>query len=216
MKKLKILISFFLLIFLFSCEKESHNCDCPKQPLGYIPFGIRTLFYPINSTVIPQYISNVDTVSFHLYFSFRDHINIPPAPTGFDYYKYETDNTEFRSESFGLLYYSIAGSEYTQTLSSMAIDWFGVKGIDTTFQRYSILFTLPVDSNEVTQNTFLFDSLLILNKWYTKVLTGPVHKNIQPGLEYNGPVPEQYYYSTEYGIIKLDMSDGTFWEIISE
>jgi hypothetical protein len=97
----------------------------------------------------------------------------------------------------------------------MQIDWFGVKGIDTTYQMYSIVFNIPVDSNEINQNTFLLDSIKINNKWYSKVLTGPVLRSQQPGLEYIGPVPERYYYSTEYGIIKLEMSDGNFWEIIS-
>jgi len=216
MKKMKILISFILLLMLFGCKKESDNCDCPKEPLGSFYFGLRTLFYPINSTVIPQYISNADTISFHLHLSCRSYVYNPPPRMGLDYYRYETDMTEFRCEKFGLFYYSTAGGEITQTLSLMNIDWFGVKGIDTIYQKCSIVFNLPVDSNEITQNTFLLDSVMINNKWYTKVLTGPVLKSHQPGLDYIGPVPEQYYYSTDYGIIKLDMSDGTFWEIISD
>ena len=212
MKKMKILISFILLLMLFGCKKESDHCDCPKEPLGSFYFGLRTLFYPINSTVIPRYISNADSISFHLYLSHRSYVYNPPPRTGLDYYRYETDMTEFRSEKFGLFYYSTAGGEFTQTL--MNIDWFGVQGIDTTYQKYSIEFNLPVDSNSITPNTFLYDSLMINNKWYTKVLKGPVIKS-QPGLDYFGAVPEQYYYSTEYGIIKLEMSDNTFWEIIA-
>ena len=213
---MKILFSFILLLQLLGCKKETNNCNCPTEPLGYFYFGLRTLFYPINNTVIPLYVSNDDTNSFHLYLRHRFFVDNPPPLTGLDYYRYETDMTEFRCEKFGLFYYSTAGGELTQTLSQLNIDWFGVQGIDTVFQKYSIAFNLPVDSNKITTSTVIYDSLVVNNKWYRKVLTGPVVKSHQPGLDYFGPVPKQYYYSTEYGIIKLDMSDGTFWEIISD
>ena len=76
-------------------------------------------------------------------------------------------------------------------------------------------FLIPVDSNEFNSQIFIYDSLQVTNKWYKKVLTEPVYKSHQPGLEYSDAIPERYYYSTEYGIIKFDMSDGTVWDMLS-
>ena len=209
----KIVIFTFLIAFLFSaCKKE--DCNCQKL-LGTFNFGIRTSHYPINSTVIPHYKIANDTTELPLYISYRFSIDEPPKSLGLDYYRYETDNTEFRNSDFGLFYYSVSGSYPDQTPDKLFIDWFGVKDLNTIYQKYSMDLLIPVDSNEFNNQIFIYDSLQVTDKWYKKVLTGPVYKSYQPGLEYSDAIPERYYYSTEYGIIKFDMSDGTVWEMLS-
>lgn len=211
MKQFTLLALLIALIVSSGCEKE--ECDCPEL-LGSFYIGIRTSHYPINSTVIPCYLVSGDTVDLPLYLSHRSHINNPPRSLGQDYYQYETDITEFRNLDFGLHYYTIAGATMTNIPDRLAIDWFGVKDINNTYQKYSMDFIIPIDSNEFNSQTFILDSILVVDKWFKNVLTGPVYKNHQPGQEYSGAVPEQYYYSKDYGIIKFNMSDSSVWELL--
>ncbi len=213
---MKTLLSLLLLLALLACTKEPETCQCPKEPTGYFPFGIRTLFFPINSTAMPAYAVSGDTVAMELYLSFRNFIDMPPRQTGLDYYRYEMDLTEFRSAGFGLFYQATAGSEITGRLSVMKIDWFAVKAADTLYQPCSMVFNLPVDSNGTTQQAVLLDSVQVSGKWYGKVLSGPVVTSpAAGGPAYPGAVPVRYYYSTDCGIVRLDMTDGTHWDLVA-
>ncbi len=209
------LISLVIIPFIFSaCKKET--CDCQKS-LGSFVIGLRTSHFPINSMELPIYKVAKDTIDMWLYLSHRQHINFPPISIGQDYYRYETDNTEFRNLDYGLFYYTTAGgSPLTERPFTLTIDWFGVLDINSAYQKYSMEFNLPIDSNAFTQNHFIYDSLFVNDRWYNNILTGPVLKNDGPGQEYTGAIPLQYYYSSEYGIIKFDMSDGIPWEIITK
>jgi len=213
MKKIAFLTLILIGILIVGCKKE--ECDCPKQ-LGSYYFGIRTSHFPINNTLLPQYKFSGDTINLPLYLSYRGHIYDPPKSLGLDYYYHETDHTEFRNSDLGLYYYSFAGSTLDEAGDKLLIDWYGVKDLNTIYQKYSMDFIIPVDSNEFNSEMFIYDSLLISDTWYQKVLTGPVYKSNQPGLDYPGAIPIRFYYSTEYGIIKFDMSDDTHWEIINE
>lgn len=214
MKK-STLISLTVLLLSFSaCKKET--CEC-QQLLGSYVIGIRTSHFPINSTKIPKYKTVDDTINMSLYLSHRQHLNYPPKFLGQDYYRYETDNTEFRSSDYGLFYFTTAGGPAeTQRPLKLNIDWFAIYDIDFTYQKYSMEFNLPIDSNVFTENQFIYDSLLVNDSWHYNILTGPVYISNNPEPEYLGAIPLQYYYSTEFGVVKFDMSDGNSWEIIQE
>ena len=213
MKKITLLTLLIVGILFSACKKE--ECNCQKF-LGSFYFGIRTSHYPINSTDTPRYRTLDNTTDLPLYLSHRGQIDDPPKSLGLDYYQYETDDTEFRNSDFGLSFYSVAGSTLTEVRNKLIIDWYGVKDINTIYQKYTMDFTFPVDSNIFSSELFIYDSLFVVDKWYKKVLTGPVYINHQTGLEYTGAIPERFYYSTDYGIVKFDMSNGTHWEIINE
>ncbi len=222
MKKIAFLTLLLLGIFFTTCKKE--ECKCPQQVGSYV-FSNGNNHYPINSTSLPSYTASNDTIIIPLFRSVRIGMYNPPINSGQDYVRHETDDTEFRSFDFGMLYYSIAGFGFGplpdnvqsagSTVEKLRIDWLALEDYWTVLQRYTMEFLLPYDSNEINNELFILDSLQIKDTWYKNILSGPVHKSIQNGLDYSGPIPERFYYSIEYGIIKFDMSDGTAWEILN-
>lgn len=220
MKKIAVLTLLCSLLFS-ACKKE--ECYCPQQ-VGSYYFSGRTNHYPINSTVLPSFLATNDTIILPGFISHRSYINDPPISSGQDYTRHETDQTEFRSLDFGIRYYSVAGyglgpfsdaSSKGSKRDKLYIDWFALEDYHTIYQKYSMDFLLPVDSNEITNELFIYDSLLVADTWYKNVLSGPVYKSFQTGPDYPAAFPERFYYSAEYGIVKFEMSAGTVWKIIN-
>jgi hypothetical protein len=67
----------------------------------------------------------------------------------------------------------------------------------TITNRFS--YTLPLSK----EYTHYIDSIYIMNSWIKDVF---VHETA---------LENTMYYSTQYGIVKIDFSDGSFWELES-
>jgi hypothetical protein len=114
-----------------------------------------------------------------------------------DYCIYEEDETFFKmvNDTTGTNYFSL---KMCRT------------GVDPLFFVYfnknkeegtiSFEFDLPL-SNETSD---FIDSIQVLDKWYYNIYKAENKKDEKIS---------KLYYSTEYGIVKLDFSDGSYWQL---
>ena len=69
---------------------------------------------------------------------------------------------------------------------------------------------LPLSKDNLYGNQMFYDSIIVNNSTYYNVFADTLtHTGIIP----INPYPVFCYYSTEYGVIKIDFSDDTYWEL---
>lgn len=75
--------------------------------------------------------------------------------------------------------------------------------IDFTYAERGMtaFFDLPMTK----ENTQYVDSINIMEQWYYDVFINEVEKNDDRAYK--------LYYSTEYGVVKIDFSDDSYWEL---
>ena len=71
-------------------------------------------------------------------------------------------------------------------------------------------FKSPLSKDNLRDNEIYYDSLILNNKTYYKIFSDTLTHN---GMIEIAPYPVRCYYSTEYGVVKIDFSDSTSWEL---
>ncbi len=86
--------------------------------------------------------------------------------------------------------------------------FFQMGGQLTASQKYTMSLSLGEKVNEFsfnvpfsTETTPYIDSLYVMNRWIKDVF---IHESASSN---------KLYYSTEFGIVKIDFSDGSYWEL---
>ncbi len=119
-----------------------------------------------------------------------------------DYYYFETDYIKFRNDSYILNLYMEATQIYRFTIS-FTID---EKSFISNFYD-----NLPLSNANLKGEQVFYDSIFVNNTNYYNVFGDTL-------IHYDGvisidPFPVFCYYSTEYGVIKIDFSDNTSWQL---
>ncbi len=120
-----------------------------------------------------------------------------------DYYYFENDYIYFENDSCKIGLYMDAAPIYRFYIQ------FTISGVyfDCDFQD-----NLPLSKYNLKMHEMFYDSIIVNNTIYHSVFGDTlVHEGEIP----LGTYPVFCYYSTEYGIIKIDFSDNSSWELKS-
>lgn len=71
-------------------------------------------------------------------------------------------------------------------------------------------FKPPLSKDNLRDNEIYYDSLILNNKTYYKIFSDTL---THTGMIEIDPYPVRCYYSTGYGVVKIDFSDSTSWEL---
>lgn len=226
---LLLLLSVFILCFS-SCKK---NTDERTLLDTYYLTEEDKQNFPFNSNDYPVY----DTID--------GNISLPDVYTGTNmneyctqfpcdpYYLYESMIKAFQSDYFALEYILSAKNNPLVKHSSIGILWFEQKNDPGEVNLFHMGLDLPLDSNNFSKSLIKFDSIppdslfiyktlikydsiFINNYWYTEVFSDTVKDYHYPGFPDTILRPVRFYYSSEFGIVKLEMSDGNDWELIQD
>lgn len=83
-------------------------------------------------------------------------------------------------------------------------------GINISGNGFICNFVSPLSKETLKHNDVFYDSLIVNNKTYHKVFSDTLTHIGQIGLS---SFPVRCYYSKEFGIIKIDFSDSSSWEL---
>lgn len=121
-----------------------------------------------------------------------------------EYYLYERDVTKLKSDE-----YSMSWRQSTINMfPSMRITW---SGLNT--QNHIATFNLPLDSSNLNEGHYYIHEILIRNIWYSDVFVDSVVWTPDP--ENQESDLKAFFYTKDFGLIKLEFNNGDFWEIDS-
>lgn len=120
------------------------------------------------------------------------------------YYTYERDVTKIKSDE----YYISWRQSTINMLPTMRITW---SGLNT--QNYIATFNLPLNSTNLNEGQYYIHEILIRNVWYSDVFVDSVVWTPDPGNQESDL--KAFYYTKDFGLIKLEFNNGNFWEIDS-
>lgn len=197
MKKLLILTSIVLLVIPTSCNKgkligEYYLTDEMKLQ---IPFnGFEKISFTDNIG------GKITLASGH---RSRTITKVMECLNCKNYYYFETAQICF-SNDFYRINLSMEASTTNKFFISLA---FGETGFSYVFSN-----NLPLSKENLIKQEVFYDSITINNNIYYDVFGNPLHHT---GIIPVTPYPVFCYYSIEYGVLKIDFSDSTNWQIES-
>jgi hypothetical protein len=202
MRYLKFIFLFILLYFagcLFVKEKLVGEYYLSDEERAAVPFhGFETAAFihgiddPISLTAGPR--------ENQLIKSYIDREQT-------EYVVYEEDNITFTNDTFSLRYFLSNGGPGK---SFAIVLKYKVGTDDVSLQAF---YNLPLSRENLSDKDIFSDSLLVNNKWYYEVFIDSMYNFAQcpaPGI---GIYATWCYYSPSDGMIKLDFSDGSTWEL---
>jgi hypothetical protein len=122
---------------------------------------------------------------------------------GCDYNVYEHDVTLFDNNKFGLSYSMLGRTDFQIEILYKLYD-------------FSLLSQLELDQStgEISRYTKFIDSLEVNNTQYASIYKDTLDLLIGDEISIDTMKHAIYiYYSTDYGVIKIDFSDGSTWEL---
>ena len=125
-------------------------------------------------------------------------------PSGFscDYYMEENNFITFKNKDYHLHLRMTAGHNFNLTLYDY------IEGL-----HMSAYLRVAQTTGELSEYEELIDSLTVNNSLYLNVYKDTV-SNVYPLNARKLSIYATYiYYSTEYGVVKIDFSDSTSWEL---
>jgi hypothetical protein len=123
-----------------------------------------------------------------------------------EYVIWEDDYIAFTNDIYILKYFLS-----TNSVKYLAIDLKYKVASDEV--SYSAFYKLPLSKENLLDKNIYSDSLLMHNNWYYNIFIDSMIYSAQyPKPEIN-PYPTWCYYSSFNGMIKLDFSDGSSWEL---
>lgn len=196
MKKLFRILPVTLLILLIT------SCDLGKLIAEYyfteemyeqIPFeGNETLIF-------------IDDDGNNIVLIGGDRINeihkVDECITCSDYYYFETGGIKFSNDTYILTLSMEASTEYKFLIG------LNIEGTSFTYTYYD---NLPLSKEYLQGDEVFYDSINVNNSTYYNVFGDTL---INGGTIPIGIYPVFCYYSTEYGVIKIDFSDDSYWEL---
>lgn len=189
-------ISSIIFIQLPSCNKEcrmTHEKLLTEQQKKQIPFeGKEIITFKSGQSVIELIgTGRIDTLE-----------KIYPSGFSCDYYIEESEFLTFESE------------DYQLNIRMRARDYFYLKLYDfiEDLKMSAYLRSAP-STGEISEYTEFIDSITVNNLQYLNIYKDTV-SNVYPlNTREFSRYAIYFYYSTEYGVIKIDFSDSTSWEL---
>ena len=117
-----------------------------------------------------------------------------------DYSIFEREWIIFNDETYKLLIKISSGTDLYIFSISYSINNVG----------FRCIFDPPLSQDNLSDNETFYDSLIVNNKTYYHVFSDTL---THTGIIEIDPYPIRCYYSTEYGVLKIDFSDSTSWEL---
>lgn len=74
------------------------------------------------------------------------------------------------------------------------------------------IFEIPLSKENLKPGQLYFDSLLVINQYYSDVFAGETDLDLVKSTK-DTIHPSMFYYATSHGIIKIDFDDGSSWEL---
>lgn len=194
---MKIASVFLVLITLVSgCNKGKllEEFTLTSEQRSQIPF---------NGFERISFIGNNDSV---FYLDGGDRINVitksEECITCNDYYLSETDYINFVNQNCELRLIMTASYSYRLTISCIIDD-----------NAFTGIFynNLPLSKEKLSGKEVFLDSLYVNSVMYYNVFGDTLEKN--EGIITIDSYPTFFFYSTEYGVLKVNFSDGSSWDL---
>ena len=83
-------------------------------------------------------------------------------------------------------------------------------GINISGNGFICNLVSPLSKETLNHNDMFYDSLVVSNKTYYNIFSDTLTHTGNIDID---PYPVRCYYSTEFGIVKIDFSDGPAWEL---
>lgn len=193
MKNLVKLNSLVIILFLFaSCSKLTNEYYLTPEMKAQIPFkGSETISFINDSANIIDLIAenrqnNIDKT--------YECVNCK------DYYTSEIESVILKNDL-----YSVSLTMGASKNSAFYIDF---KYLEDGF---SCAYTsLPLEKSTLQNGQMFYDSIIVNKQTYFNIFGDTLTHTGKIQID---PYPTYCYYSTEYGVIKIGFSNGTFWEL---
>ena len=117
-----------------------------------------------------------------------------------DYHYFEMETILFNDNTYEINFYSEASRK-----SQFSIRY---KINNYTFR---CSFNSPLSQNTLEENQIYIDSLSVNSQTYYNIFSDALSHTGSIPVD---PYPERVYYSTDYGVVKIDYSDGSAWELL--
>lgn len=193
MKNFATLSSLILtLLFFTSCSKLTNEYYLTPEMKAQIPFqGFETISFINDSANIINLIAENRQNKIDETF---ECINCK------DYYTSEIESIVLKNNL-----YSISLTMGASKNSAFYIDFkYGEEGFSCAYT------SLPLAKLTLQNGQMFYDSIVVNNKTYSDVFADTI---THTGKIQSDPYPTYCYYSTEYGVIKIDFSNETSWEL---
>jgi hypothetical protein len=194
---LPFILSVIILMLTSSCEKEcrlTHEKLLTEQQKKQIPFKGKEII-TFNSGQ-----NNIELIGTDRIDTFE---KIYPSGFSCDYYIEESEFITFESE------------DYKLRLRMTDRDEFYISVIDfvQNLKMYASMRTTPA-TGELTEYTKFIDSLIINNLMYLNIYKDTIDLSYLFKTRDSEIYATYIYYSTEYGVVRIDFSDSTSWELV--
>ena len=190
----KTLTLVILLVFTFSCNKgkETGRFYLTEEMKSQLPYKSHESISFVNS--------NDEIFTFSGGSRIIQDIEIKECISCYDYYVYEEELINFNNGS-DQIRISIRASE-----SNYLKLRFGIDG-HVFFSEISS----PLSPENISGHEYFLDSISVNNIVYYEVYKDSIRS--EKTITIN-QYPIYSYYSTEYGVLKIDFSDNTCWEYV--
>jgi len=184
---------FTFLVITVSCEKLIDEFYLTDEIRQQIPFNGKEEISFINNNGDETILIAGDRVDeIHKEF---DCINCK------DYYYIETEKIQIKNELYEIGLELIAADQCSLSIR------FALEDIN-----FGCVFAnLPLSENSLKHDETYYDSLIINNKAYYEIY-GDTLLHHEGNIPIN-PYPTLIFYSTNFGVVKIDFSDGSYWEL---
>ncbi|MCB2201181.1 hypothetical protein KQH26_00280 [bacterium] len=188
-----ISLIFLMILFFAACGKLIDEFYLTTEEKAQIPFkGFETITFIDDSNNL--FVLSGDD-RFNQIMQQDECINCR------DYYIFERESISFRNNNYELRL--VVGSGVNANHFSIGYD------IDELSFHSNLIS--PLSKETLSNNEVYYDSLIVNNKSYNNVFSDSLTHQGSINID---PYPIRYYYSKEYGIIKIDFEDGSVWKLM--
>jgi hypothetical protein len=199
------ILLIFAMVFCFGCKKK-----CTENKLGDL-----TQYNPLNGTETVVFVdSSGNEYSFIgegrriLIYSYDDSFGECYEVEGDNCYHQESDN-KYRLR-VGLRPFTFHDPAF------MFIELADYRYNDRWHYDSRTDFNIPLDKNNLDENQFYFDSIIVNNRYQFDVFAGVPDLDRTPTTKetlLDTVHPSMFYYNKQNGLVKVDFDDGTTWEL---
>jgi len=183
-----------ILIACASCKKPVGEYYLTAEEKAQIPFKGYETFTFIND--------NNNTYSVTGEGRINQTYESPECINCRDYSIFERDWVYFNNDSYRISL--VQNSGRTKHYFTIGFVTYGVD--------FEGSFISPLSRESLKENEVFIDSLFLNNRMYHNIYSDTL---THIGMIEFDPYPVRIYYSTEFGVVKFDFSDGSSWELES-
>jgi len=205
---MKILKSYILpiviLLICFGCKKK-----CTEYKLGEL-----TQYNPLNGTETVMFADS----SGNEYSFIGEGRSISTYSSDYmgECYNDEVDDCYFRdSEGDYKIFIRLVSTTFHDP-AFIFIELSDYRFSESWHYKSFVKFNLPFDRNNLDDNQFYFDSLLVNNTMQYDVFAGVPELDRTPTTKetlLDTVHPSMFYYNKQNGLVKVDFDDGSSWEL---